>query len=396
MTLSEKAKSLSVSSLVLAVAVGIICGLFTACSMNSSTEAEAICSILDEKIAEAVSSGNAPSIQVAVVHRNRLIWSRAFGENAGVDRIYMNGSVQKVFDAAAVLQLVEKGLIGLDADVGTYVPFEAQHPGFPNTPVTVRMMLAHRSGLDALPHQFDWDTECVFSPRFRPDCRSDLSGMSLEEYLMASLVPDGSNYDAGAWVFEPGRTYHYSVSTYPFLRYLIEQVTGQRFSDYMQQNIFAPLGMENSGFNAKEFAGRNAIPYTRIDGENIELQVWNGNGYMMRTTAEDMARLMIVLMNNGCHEDFQLLQPRTIELMSQRTTRFKGLLRKSEDLHQTGHGLGLFLFRGGWLGYGGSTPGFQCLWRFNPSRQVGYVILTNVNAILGGGENYKSARMISI
>ena len=57
-----------------------------------------------------------------------------------------------------------------------------------------------------------------------------------------------------------------------------------------------------------------------------------------------------------------------------------------------GRGLGLYVLRDDWFGSGGSSPGFQCLARFNPSREVGYVILTNVNAILGGGDNYASAR----
>jgi CubicO group peptidase (beta-lactamase class C family) len=112
----------------------------------------------------------------------------------------------------------------------------------------------------------------------------------------------------------------------------------------------------------------------------------------MHTTAGDMARFMLALMNDGQVGEFQLLQPETIELMQQRTSRFKVLFRSSDDLPGKGHGLGLFVFRGGWFGHGGSAPGFQCLFRFHPSRQVGYVILSNVNAILGGGENYESAR----
>ena len=113
---------------------------------------------------------------------------------------------------------------------------------------------------------------------------------------------------------------------------------------------------------------------------------------MMHTTAEDMAKFVLALMNDGQHGDFQLLQPETIELMQQRTSRFKVLFKSSDDLPQKGHGLGLFVFRSGWYGNGGSAPGFQCLLRFHPSRQVGYVILSNVNAILGGGDNYESAR----
>jgi hypothetical protein len=150
--------------------------------------------------------------------------------------------------------------------------------------------------------------------------------------------------------------------------------------------------MTHSGFSVDEFAAHHTIPYTRIDGKNIELPIWNGQGSMMHTTAGDMANLLLALMNNGQYGDYQLLQPETIELMQQRTTRFKGLFRSSDDLPRKGHGLGLFAFRGGWFGYGGSAPGFQCLLRFHPSNKVGYVILSNVNAILGGGKNYESAR----
>jgi len=329
---------------------------------------------------------------VAVVHRDQVVWSQAFGENTSVDHVYMNASVQKVFTAAAVLQLVERGLVDLDTDVGTYLPFPVRHPDFPETPITVRMLLAHRSGLADFPHQFAWDTECAFSPQYRPSCPNHLLAMSHEEFLIASLVPGGSNYDQRTWVSEPGQEYHYSVSAYPLLRYLVGQVAGQSYAEYMHENIFAPLGMTSSGFSAEEFSGRHAVPYTRINGQNIELPIWDGQGSMMHTTAEDMAKFVLALMNDGQHGDFQLLQPETIELMQQRTSRFKVLFKSSDDLPQKGHGLGLFVFRSGWYGNGGSAPGFQCLLRFHPSRQVGYVILSNVNAILGGGDNYESAR----
>jgi CubicO group peptidase (beta-lactamase class C family) len=304
----------------------------------------------------------------------------------------MNGSVQKVFDATAVLQLFESGAIDLNADVGTYVPFAVRHPDYPDVPVTITMLLSHRSGLNAFADQFSWDTECLFTPEYRPTCRFELADMSLGEFLVESLTAAGSNYHAGAWVCEPGQEYHYSISTYLLLRYLVEQVSGQTYPDYMQENVFAPLNMSDSGFSSTRFIGHHAIPHTRIDGENVELPVWNGNGYMMRSTAKDMAKFMIAHMNDGRYGDYQLLQPQTIELMRKKTTRGGSSPNRGSNLHDEGHGLGILHYAHGWLGYGGSTPGFQCLWRFEPSKQVGYVILVNVNAILGGGENYDSAR----
>jgi CubicO group peptidase (beta-lactamase class C family) len=369
---------------------GFLVLLCAACLGNGSRDPASLVAELDAEIPAVVASGNSPSIQVAVVRGDQVVWSQAFGQNTSVNHVYMNASIQKMFTAVAVLQLVERGLVGLDADVQRYVPFTVRHPGFPETPITVRMLLAHRSGLGDFPHQFAWDTESAFSPQYRPPCPSHLLAMSHEEFLAASLTPGGSNYDQQIWVFEPGQEYRYSVSAYPLLRYLVGQVAGQSYAEYMHANILDPLGMTNSGFSADEFAGRHAIPYTRIDGENIELPIWNGRGSMMHTTAEDMAKFVCALLNDGRYGDFQLLQPETIELMQQSTSRFKVFFESSDDLPRKGHGLGLFIFRGGWFGFGGSAPGYQSLLRFHPSRQVGYVILSNVNGILGN--NYDSAR----
>ena len=112
----------------------------------------------------------------------------------------------------------------------------------------------------------------------------------------------------------------------------------------------------------------------------------------MHTTAEDMAKFMLAMMNDGRNGEFQLLQPETTQLMRKRTSQFKVLFKSSEELQRKGSGLGLGVFRGGWYGLGGSAPGYQTLWRYNTSRKAGYVILSNVNAILTGGENYPSAR----
>jgi CubicO group peptidase (beta-lactamase class C family) len=370
----------------------ILVVLCVAWSVTRPSDTASLVAELDAELPSVIASGNSPSIQVAVVHQDQVAWSRAFGEDTSVDHVYMNASVQKVFTAVAVLQLVERGLVDLDADVSEYVPFAVRHPDFLETPITVRMLLGHRSGLDAFPHQFGWDTGSVFSPQYRPPCPDHLLAMPLEEFLMASLTPEGSNYDRQVWIAEPGQVYHYSVSAYPLLRYLVSRVTGQSYAEYMVENIFVPLGMTGSGFSADEFVGRYAIPYTRIDGENVEIPIWNGQGSMMHTTAGDMAKFILTLMKDGQYGDFQLLQPKTVELLEQSTSRFKVLFKSSDDLPGKGHGLGLFVFRGGWFGHGGSAPGFQCLLRFHPSRQVGYVILSNVNAILGGGENYESAR----
>ena len=183
-----------------------------------------------------------------------------------------------------------------------------------------------------------------------------------------------------------------SVSAHPLLHLLVEEASEQTYSDYMQDNVFGPLRMANSAFNPDGFLDRHTIPHARIDGDNIKLPVWTGNGDMLHTTAEDQARLMIALMRGGRIDDFTLLRPESVELMCQPASRFRILFKTSRDQQPSGHGLGVFLFRGGWVGHGGSSPGFQTLWRYHPTKRLGYVIMSNVNGILGGGANYDSAR----
>ena len=365
---------------------------FLACSITGPDDSVSLVADLAAKIPEIVARGNSPSIQTAVVYDGQVAWSGAFGENTSVDHVYMCASVQKVFTAAAVLQLVERGLVDLDADVDKYLPFPVRHPDFPEKPVTARMLLAHRSGLNEFPNQFGWDTESAFSPRFRPAPPDHLLSMSLEEFLRESLTPGGMNYDRDAWVFEPGTEFRYSVSAYALSRYLIGRVSGLGYEAFMRENIFDPLGMTGSGFDVDEFPDRHAIPYTRIDEENFELPLWSGRGSLMHTTAGDMAKFMVAMLNSGRLGDLRILQAESIDLMQRKTTGFKTFLKGGDDLPTSGRGLGLVVLRGGWYGIGGSVPGFQCLWRYHPSRRVGYVILSNVNAILAGGENYGSAR----
>jgi CubicO group peptidase (beta-lactamase class C family) len=373
-------------------------GMLCSCSASNADQFTVIDSEVEEKILETISDGDLPSLQVAVIDQNQLIWSKAYGQNTNTDFAYMNGSVQKVFDATAILQLYERGLIDLDADINNYIPFQVKHPGYPETPITIKMLLSHRSGLDSFDYQFSWDTECHFYPEYRPVCQPELLKMSIEEYLIASFTPDGLNYNPKVWVNQPGEEYHYSVSAYPLLRYLIEEVTGFSYPDYMQENIFEPLGMLNTGFSSEYLAAQHSIPYTRVSGENIELPVWNGNGYMMRTTAEDMAKFILAVMNDGVYNDYQLLQPETIQLMQTKFSRGKSLLNPNSELSDPGYGLGLIHYPFGWMGHGGSTVGYQTLLQFKPSIQSGFIITTNINGILGSYDDFQSVwgKMASI
>ena len=109
----------------------------------------------------------------------------------------------------------------------------------------------------------------------------------------------------------------------------------------------------------------------------------------MYTTAEDQARLMVAMINGGV-PGRRVLQPGSINLMQEATSRFRSRSRTGGDVPATSHGLGLYSYQGGWFGNGGSAAGYLCLFRYHPARRIGYVIMVNVNRILSRDDESRS------
>jgi len=338
---------------------------------------------LTNDISGLVESGDIPSLQVCVVSGDEK-WVKGFGEQTDEDTVFLVGSIQKVFVAVSILQLNDEGLIGLDDDVNTHMPFSIRHPGYPDTAITIRMLLSHRSGLDAtLPSEFAYDWGDDNPTEWTRSFPEDLVGIPLEEWLKMNLDVDGSLYSPSHWIWEPDTKYSYSNNGYKILMCILERVTGQSIQDYMDENIFKPLQMDHTGFDSLEFMDEHATPHTRKYGNdaNIPLPVWNGR-YMLRSSASDMGNLMMALMNNGIFEGTQILERETVDLMLTNTRSsffLRDFLRK---LKRDGYGMGIEVCNHGLLGHGGSTVGFTGEFYFSPSKDVGVVRLSNVNAIL--------------
>jgi len=341
-----------------------------------------------EEVQRLVTEGDIPSLHACIVSGDEIVWVRGFGDQTSPDTVFFVGSIQKVFVAISILQLYEEGSIGLDDDVNGYLPFTLEHPDFPDTPVTIRMLLSHRSGLVAtLPSEFCFDWDGLHYPEYRGAYYPSVIGIPLGEYLSMCLPAGGSLYTSSNWLFEPGTQYSYSNNGYKVLMYILETVSNQTISEYMRENLFGPLRMNNTGFDASEFLGHHATPHTRTSGDatNKELPIWNGR-YMLRSTVSDMGHLLIALMNEGQFEGYPLLQQDTVAMMFKNTcphiVKFiRGGIRSGELL-RVGYGLGIEVLNNGIQGHGGSTVGFTAEFHLNPKTRVGYVRLSNVNAIL--------------
>ena len=229
--------------------------------------------IFEERVLKLIKTYNIPSLSACIVKRDkngiwRIAWKGAYGKRSAVfpvlkadtETIYAIASLTKVFTATAVMQLVDKGLISLDEDINTYLPFTVRNPGLdyehePIPFITVRDLLSHRSGLPPTPPEFFHKHRNIMKQDFGVFMSID----ELKNYLSrkeswAHTTDEGGE---GSVYYQPGEVYCYSNVGYMILGFIIEGVinkdipsTGERITwqDYFREHIFKPLNMRRTKF----------------------------------------------------------------------------------------------------------------------------------------------------
>lgn len=144
------------------------------------------------------------------------------------DTRFRLGSITKQFTAMLVMQLVEAGKVELDGTISDYLPFYRTDTG---KAVTIHHLLSHTSGIPSYTRL----------PDFVEISRSHYS---VDEFI--------TRYCSGDLEFEPGNRFSYSNSGYYILGALIEAVAGKTYEEVLNENILAPLGMKNTGYDHNE------------------------------------------------------------------------------------------------------------------------------------------------
>ncbi|MFW9872952.1 MAG: serine hydrolase domain-containing protein [Candidatus Thorarchaeota archaeon] len=375
---------------VIIVAIGVISiGLgsyFIMTTLLSTQES------IDSKIQKAMAEYDIPSLAVGIVINESLVWANGFGDQPDLDTVYMIGSITKTFTATAILQLNESNLVNLDDNINDYIPFNVNHPNYPDDPITIRMLLTHTSGIQtdlywSLEYYFDNQTIDWINENLDlgPDIIAWEHRPTLEEFLNGSLNPAGLYYNSYNWYRRPGREFHYSNAGFQLLGYLVEEVTNQSLIDYVQENIFDPLNMSDSGYNYIDFIGKHAIPYEWNNDTNLEFPLYNINvtgAGSIRSTIPDMANYLITFMNQGELNGIQLLDPGSVELLLSNQVSFTGKSIEGFDIE--GYGLGWNIFTEDIKGHGGATPGFSSNMIFKKTNEgnFGMIILFNRGSAL--------------
>ena len=214
---------------------------------------------LDDFIEAERRAQRIPGLAACIVKSGRVVWSKGYGWANIKKRVPMDpdvtvqniGSISKTVVATAVMQLWEKGKFQLDDDVNERLPFAVRSPSHPDTPITYRLLLTHRSGI-------------ADSLAYRSSYACGDPSLPLEAWLKAYFTPGGRYYEKGAnfHPWKPGEKHDYSNVGFGLLGYLVERVSGESFPHYTRKNIFEPLGMKRTGWLLSEIdVAAHAVPY---------------------------------------------------------------------------------------------------------------------------------------
>jgi D-alanyl-D-alanine carboxypeptidase len=295
---------------------------------------------------------------VLVAKDDRVLFSHAYGladRKNGIRNTlrtrFRIGSMNKMFTAVAILQLVEAGKVTLTAPLGTYLP------DYPNrdvaSKVTIHQLLTHTGG-----------TGDIFGPDFDAH-RQQLR--TLADYVKL--------YGKRGLEFQPGSRWGYSNYGFILLGAVIERVTGHGYYDYVQQHIYAPAGMTRTGSLPENHAvADRSIGYTRPPGAtgwapNTDTLPYRGTsaggGY---STVEDLARFAHALLSH------KLLGPNSTKLLITGKVKTGPGARYAYGFEDARDADG-----NGWVGHGGGAPGMNGDLKIYP--KTGYVVavLTNID-----------------
>ena len=270
-----------------------------------------------------------------------------------------------VATTTAAMQLYEAGRLALDDRVAAYLPAFAQHG---KEDVTIQQLLAHAAGL-------------------KPYLGSDARGQTRRDLVEAVMGQELQ--------YEPGTQSEYSGLGMITLQLVIEEITGQSLASYAEEHIFAPLGMDRTGFRSASASDSSFVPTASRGGEVFYGRVHDpiarhmggtsGNAGLF-STAEDLATFAYMLANEGRIYGRQFLDEETIETFTERVggldgTRALGWDTKTMDGYSSaGSHFGPNSF--GHTGFTGTS-----LW-IDPDQDLFVVLLAN-RVYPKGGSNEK-------
>lgn len=316
---------------------------------------------------------NLPGITATVVSDQKQLWSAGFGmanrENgiaAKPTTLFSICSISKLFTSVAIMKLLDDGKLRLDDEVDDLLPWYNLKQKYPNSgPITIRSLMTHSSGLPREAATPYWT-----GPDFP---------FPSQDVIKSKLGQQETLY--------PSSTYfQYSNLGLTLLGEIIEEVSGQEYSNYIQENILQPLGLSNTRTEMPEslHGTELAIGYSasKRDGKRDEVILFNANGITpaagFSSTVEDLGKF--------ASWQFRLLETQEQEILKSSTLDYMQRVHWIDPDWETTWGLGFSIGRNSSgetvVGHGGSCPGYRSTLTIEPENKMAVSVMINA-----GGTN---------
>ena len=329
---------------------------------------------LDEELGREMEKHHIAGAAVSVVKDGELFFAKGYGsadlENKiPVDpeqTVFRIGSVGKLFTWTAVMQLAEQGKLDLDADINDYLDFRI--PDTYPQPITLKHLMTHTSG---------------FEDRLRGSVVSDADDQVPTREWLVSHMP--------ARVSSPGDIASYSNYNAMLAGYIVAQVSGEPYDQYIQEHILDPLGMVHSTAQwptQPDLRAHASVGYTYEDGAfqaypDYTVQPAAVPSGAHQASVTDMARFMIAHLQDGRYSDANTAGAR---ILNKSTMRQMHSTLYTPDPRLLGTAYGFFDFSDNGqrtIGHSGYIPPMYSLLLLLPDQNLGVYVAYNSE---GGGD----------
>lgn len=326
--------------------------LFTFATTFAQDKAEQIDELLSKYNQYDLFNGSA-----LVAENGKVIFKKGYG-SANMewnipnqpDTKFRLGSITKQFTALLIVKLAEEGKIKLDVPITTYLP---DYPKENGDKITIHNLLTHTSGIPNYTNAPNFLKEKAKNPYSPADFVKTFSSLPLE--------------------FKPGEKFVYSNSGYFLLGYIIEKITGKTYEQYLQETIFTPLKMVNSGYDHSDIIIKNrAAGYEKqgkkiVNASYLDMSIPYAAGSLY-STAEDLYLWDQALYTN------KLLSEKSMESL------FKSYINIGDESYGYGWFLGEITIgtkKVKIIEHGGGINGFNTNISRIPSDKILIVLLNN-------------------
>jgi CubicO group peptidase (beta-lactamase class C family) len=310
-------------------------------------------------------------LSVAVVKKGNIVYTKAFGlkdiaSNTPLSDkdIFRIASISKSFSATSIMQLVEAGKLSLDDDLSKLIGFTVRNPKYPETVITLKMVLSHTSSINDSQGYFNFD---LINPSKNANWRKCYND------------------------YEPGKGYQYCNLNFNMVGAVIEKFSGERFDQYVKHHVLDPVGLYG-GYNVDSLNSRlfttlysydsasntfkpspDAYASKREDLRNYIMgystPIFSPTGGM-KISAPDLCKYMMMHMNKGKYKGVRVISKKSSKLMQTKISA------------EEGYGLAIMnldnLIPGKILtGHSGNAYGLYSAMFFDSKKKFGIVAITN-------------------